>query len=192
MIINHTHKAFYSLNIPNIYYIFNKSPVDFILELINKFNLKFHDFRERRFFFNSEEKAIEFGTLILNDYINRSDKITDRPESFYLSLNNESKTSLSDAEIELSDMLDDDNPQYLKMYRFSDDYKIYYDTRLCVLKMVRKTDIMLFTRRYIDQELVTEKDIFKRPVVKTNTSWHPHYDQVINLAISRWDVNLLA
>lgn len=191
MIINHTHKTFYSLNIPYIYYIFNKSPVDFIVELINKFNLKFHDLRERRFFFNSEEKAIEFGTLVLTDYINRSDKITDRSESFYLSLNNDSETNFSDAEAELSDMLNDDNPQYSKMHRFSDDYKIYYDNKLCVLKMVRKTDVMLFTRKYIDQGLFTEKDIFKRPVIKTNTSWHHHYDQVIDLAISKWDINFL-
>jgi len=182
-----TKKTFYALWIPQYHYIINGRAVSFLAELTDKFGLAYN----KKLLFNSKEEAIKFAEIILNDYLNRSDKITDISWAVSLDQDTTKKCGVLRARKELGRLLKKGKEiptSFCTKHRFLDDFEIlsFPEGAATSLKLARKTEIMLFTNKPEKKTIVVDGVTFESSKdVEICTGWHPHMDEEINIFITK-------
>lgn len=182
-----TKKTFYALWIPQHYYIINGRAVSFFVELTDKFGLAY----SKKILFNSKEEAIEFAKIILNDYLDRSDKITDISWAVSFDQDKPKEDGITRARKELGRLLRKGKEiptSFCTKHRFLDDFEIvsFLEGSGASLKLVRKTEVMLFTNKPEKKTIVVDGVTFESSKdVEICTGWHPHVDEEINMFITK-------
>lgn len=182
-----TKKTFYALWIPENHYILNGKAVSFLTELTDKFGLAYN----KKLLFNSKEEAIKFAEIIINDYLDRSDKITDISWAVSFDQDTTKKSGVLQARKELGRLLKKGKEiptSFCTKHRFLDDFEIvsFLEGAGASLKLVRKTEIMLFANKPERKTIVVDGVTYESSKdMDICTGWHPHMDEEINIFITK-------
>jgi hypothetical protein len=179
-----TKKTYYALWIPKNHYILQGKAVSFFEELNNKFELDCY----QKILFYSKEEAVAFAKMILHDYVDRSDKsVEDKSWAITFDKNNK-KIDIISPRKELGRLLNirEIPSSFCSNYRFLDSFQIEFDPNYSGVRLLRKTEVMLYVNKPEKKTIVVDGETYESTSnIEVCTNWYPYTDEEIVIVITQ-------